>query len=329
MAEESEYLTLRDELFERFVSAAALMPRLNFFGTSLLPEHNVVGIGVGPKVVEGQLTDVLAVRIYVMSKILKEALPENLLLPKEVAGIPVDVIETGEPRLAQQAGPNRQRLRPFQPGSSIGFAAPNPAIRMAGTLGALVRDANGTYLLSNNHVIAAEGQIRAGAPIFQPGTLDGGHPPGDRVASMARFVPISPLQPNLVDAALALVEPELVLPSFLPMVGQLASSDPVVPARGMRVMKTGRTSFFTEGTIEDVSFRGPFSFDVGQCTFTDQVVVSGINGQPFGRDGDSGSIVVDEATKQATALLFAVSDSHTYCNPLPSVLGLLGVTMLV
>src|ERR1700680_2383856 len=116
MAEESEYLTLRDELFERFVSAAAVMPRLNFFGTSLLPEHNVVGIGVGPKVVEGELTDVLAVRVYVMSKILKEALPENLLLPKEVAGIPVDVIETGAPRLAQQAGPNRQRLRPFQPG---------------------------------------------------------------------------------------------------------------------------------------------------------------------------------------------------------------------
>jgi hypothetical protein len=158
MAEESEYLTLRDELFERFVSAAAVMPRLNFFGTSLLPEHNVVGIGVGPKVVEGQLTDVLAVRVYVMSKILKEALPENLLLPKEVAGISVDVIETGAPRLAQQGGSNRQRLRPFQPGSSIGFAAPNPAIRMAGTLGALVRDVNGMYLLSNNHVIAAEGQ---------------------------------------------------------------------------------------------------------------------------------------------------------------------------
>src|SRR2546421_7887494 len=105
MATESEYRALRDELFERFVSAAAVMPQLNFFGTSILPEHNVVGIGIGPKVVEGQLTDMLAVRIYVMSKLLKGVLPENLLLPTEVAGIAVDVIETGAPRLAQ-AGPN-------------------------------------------------------------------------------------------------------------------------------------------------------------------------------------------------------------------------------
>jgi hypothetical protein len=327
---EFEYVALRDELFQRFVSGAAVMPELNFFGTSLLPEHNVVGVGVGPKVVGGQLTEALAVRIYVVSKVMQEALPESLLFPTEVAGIAVDVIETGMPRLGQQVvPPNRQRLRPFQPGCSIGFAAPNPAIRLAGTLGALVRDANATYILSNNHVIAAEGHVPVGAPIFQPGTLDGGRPPVDQVASMARFVPISPLRENLVDAAVALVDPGLVLPSFLPIVGQLASADPVAPARGMRVMKTGRTSFFTEGTIEDVSFRGPFSFSVGQCIFTNQVVVSGRNGQPFGMGGDSGSVVVDEATKQATALLFAVANTVTFCNPLPSVLGLLGVRIVV
>jgi hypothetical protein len=280
MPSESDYRALRDELFERFVSAAASMPQFNFFGTSLLPEHNVAGIGIGRKIVAGQKTDTLAVRVYAISKLLKEAVPPNLLFPEEIAGIPIDVIETGVPRLAQQADCNRERLRPFCPGCSIGYATPNPTIRMAGTVGALVRDGNGTYLLSNNHVLAGEGHVAPGAPIFQPGTRDGGQVPGDRVATMARFVPISPL-------------------------------------------------FFTEGEIEDVSFRGPFAYDVGQCTFTDQVVVKGLNNQPFALDGDSGSVLVDEATKQATALLFAVSDGMAFCNRLTSVLELLGVTIVI
>jgi len=329
MPSESDYRALRDELFERFVSAAASMPQFNFFGTSLLPEHNVAGIGIGRKIVAGQKTDTLAVRVYAISKLLKEAVPPNLLFPEEIAGIPIDVIETGVPRLAQQADCNRERLRPFCPGCSIGYATPNPTIRMAGTVGALVRDGNGTYLLSNNHVLAGEGHVAPGAPIFQPGTRDGGQVPGDRVATMARFVPISPLQENLVDAALALVDPQSALASFLPNVGKLASVNPIIPAVDMRVMKTGRTTFFTEGEIEDVSFRSPFAYDVGQCTFTDQVVVKGLNNQPFALDGDSGSVLVDEATKQATALLFAVSDGMAFCNRLTSVLELLGVTIVI
>jgi len=38
---------------------------------------------------------------------------------------------------------------------------------------------------------------------------------------------------------------------------------------------------------------------------------------------------VDEATKQATALLFAVSDGMAFCNRLTSVLELLGVTIVI
>jgi len=45
---------------------------------------------------------------------------------------------------------------------------------MAGTFGALVTDAAGAYILSNNHVLADEGQLPIGSPIFQPASFISG-----------------------------------------------------------------------------------------------------------------------------------------------------------
>lgn len=49
---------------------------------------------------------------------------------------------------------------------------------MAGTFGAVVTKAGKRFILSNNHVLAENGLISLGAPIFQPGLLDGGKPYG-------------------------------------------------------------------------------------------------------------------------------------------------------
>ena len=60
---------------------------------ALLGLPNVVGVGVGPKVVGGQLTEVLAIKVYVRSKVPEDRLAENERVPKEIEGVPTDVEE--------------------------------------------------------------------------------------------------------------------------------------------------------------------------------------------------------------------------------------------
>src|SRR5262249_47813622 len=100
----------------------------------------------------------------------------------------------------------------------------------AGTLGALVQDSAGAYILSNNHVLAKEngkltdGDVAANATIIQPGLLDEGPcaldsgDPTHAVADLSRFVEIQfgkgrNKPENVVDAAVAAVRPGKVDPS--------------------------------------------------------------------------------------------------------------------
>ena len=76
----------------------------------------------------------------------------------------------------------RTRIRPAQPGCSVGFRFPGDAFVMAGTFGALVRKGTARYILSNNHVLANAHAGPVGAPILQPRPYDGGVNPRDRIA---------------------------------------------------------------------------------------------------------------------------------------------------
>ena len=76
---------------------------------------------------------------------------------------------------------------------------------MARTLGALVTADGVSYVLSNNHVLANENALPVGTSIFQPGLLDSGNVAADRIATLARFVPLEIDKPNRVDCALAAI----------------------------------------------------------------------------------------------------------------------------
>src|SRR5205085_9651524 len=99
----------------------------------------------------------------------------------------------------------KTKIRPAQPGCSIGFRDPNNQFIMAGTFGAVVKDGDGQYVLSNNHVLADESRLQPGAPIFQPGLLDGGDPNTDQIAALTRFIKLQALATNHVDCAIAKV----------------------------------------------------------------------------------------------------------------------------
>jgi hypothetical protein len=96
----------------------------------------------------------------------------------------------------------------------------------------------------------------------------------------------------------------------------------------MKVHKHGRTTGYTQGEVVDISADVNVQYDFGVARFVDQIVIVGDSGA-FSDSGDSGSLIVDRKTGQATGLLFAGSSSHTIANPIDDVLSALGVTLLV
>ncbi len=325
-------------LFEQAPVVAEAARELNS-AISPAPERNVVGVGIGEKLVDGKPTGIRALKFLVRSKYPEDQISAKHLLPRNVAGFPADVEEVGLfHRLAAtkaRRSPKRRRdatmpdprvkIRPAQPGCSIGFQDPAKQFVMAGTFGALVKDNGGLYILSNNHVLADESRLPAGSPIFQPGLLDGGNPDTDQVAALTRFVPLQADTANQVDCAMAqALKPSLVSKDILfigPPQGVAAA------AMDMIVHKFGRTTGYRAGQITSVDTDVRVNYETGTYTFQSQIIIVGLNAQPFSDAGDSGSLILERASQNAVALLFAGSTSHTIANHIEDVLQALGVTL--
>ena len=303
---------------------------LTAFAASTRPRHNVVGVGIGRKVSRNKVTGTRSIRIYVEKKVSERSIPPEFVIPKRIAGVVTDVVETG--RFVALAVPVAQRrLRPFKGGCSVGFqfTGSQAGFVMAGTLGALVTDTGGKrYALSNNHVLANENALAIGSAIFQPGLLDNGDPAKDQIAVLSRFVEIKPMSTeNKVDAAIAeLTKPSLGRATILPKVGKLASTAPIPAVEQMKVHKHGRTTGYTTGVVFDVAADVKVGYDFGDALFTDQIIIVGTTGS-FSNSGDSGSLIIDRTSRRATGLLFAGSASHTIANHISDVLNGLGVTL--
>lgn len=301
----------------------------------LKASQNVVGVGVGTKFTEGKETTTKCVRFYVGYKIGKDALAAKDLLPGDIDGIPTDVIVTGKFRMMDTAADNKKRRRPVRPGTSIGFKFPPPraGFVMAGTFGAVVMKNGKQFILSNNHVLAGNGTVALGAPIFQPGLLDGGNAATDQIAALTQFIAIKGTGFNRVDCAIAeFLATTKVNSHPMPRVGALSSGNPIAAVVGMQVEKTGRTSGYTRGAVFDVSADVNVGYEDKNgnkftASFDNQIIVTVPSGV-FSAAGDSGSLIVDRASKRATGLLFAGSTSHTIANPIDAVLAALGVTLV-
>jgi hypothetical protein len=192
----------------------------------------------------------------------------------------------------------------------------------SGTLGALVKDTNGAfYILSNNHVLGLSGKANAGEDISQPGRIDNNcqTPP-----IVADFTVAPTLGSSNVDAAIAQLRPGSMDESgFIEDIG-IPSSVVATPAVGMSVVKSGRTTGFTTGSISSINTTVSVQYQAscGQgkkfvVSYTNQVV---INSSTFSAGGDSGSLIVTNATHQPVALLFAGSSTSTIANPIGRVL---------
>ncbi|MEM0340690.1 MAG: hypothetical protein QXN05_05635 [Acidilobaceae archaeon] len=307
---------------------------------------NVVGLSnkLMPRIREGkEIPEELCLRVYVTKKVPLAVLKPNEVIPREVEGIPVDVVEIGELKALTD---KRSKFRPLMAGISIGSVEVT-----AGTLGWFFRKGDKTLLGSNAHVFVGDPRLDPEKveikDIIQPGRADGGTIE-DRVAIYLWHEPIvewhkeseCPIAKLIVEAynfAAKLLEARTRLRAVveavnfvdfavaeplvdldikavdLEVTGKLvglgfAGSDkaslvckasriaqlgfepenavPVEIGEGDRVVKTGRTSCTTRGTVLDSSATLLVSYGGWKALFADVVLTTKIL-----EPGDSGSSV--------------------------------------
>lgn len=163
-----------------------------------------------------------------------------------------------------------------------------------GTLGTFVKSNNVTdknlYILSNLHVLKEKG-LAVSQPLFGNKNIIG------MVSKAKDFLN--------TDAALALVnDPENTSVNIIEGIGKVNEIQTITTNEiGKRVVKRGRTTALTEGSIETISG----IFKVGDVYRYDCVCVRADPGKQFSDSGDSGSPVVLKQENKLIGLHFAGS----------------------
>ncbi|MEW9576768.1 hypothetical protein U9K47_15690 [Bacillus toyonensis] len=312
----------------------------------LLGFNNVVGVGIGVKHEDGQATGTPSIVALVDQKLPEDQLDDAEIVPKDIKGIKTDVIEVGYLIAGANQTINgdiqtlKKRIRPAKGGYSVGHKNIT-----AGTIGTCVYDilaggsvnppVHGTgvpsryYILSNNHVLANSNNANIGDPILQPGPIDGGTDPADRIAKLSRFVPITfapqvPLEKhnNIVDAAIAEgefhdLDREVYWTGNIR--GWRRKANVTV---GTKVTKTGRTTNKSFGMISAVNATVDINYGGGKVArFKNQIIIAN---PTMSAGGDSGSLITT-LDNVAVGLLYAGSPSTTIACHIEDVRSLLKV----
>lgn len=316
----------------------------------ILTKPNVVGVGVGYKMVGRDKTDELSIIALVREKIPIAGLLPEALVPSELKGIRTDVMEVGDLRPLTL---RTDRWRPAPPGVSIGHYKIT-----AGTFGAVVRHkATGRRLiLSNNHVLANSNESEIGDPILQPGVVDGGRTEQDTIAHLEEFCEIdfgispptcryaelytdfgnkiakwmgsghklqviktNPTATNLVDAAVARPVDDSVISDEILEIGEVVGTK--TASLAMLVQKSGRTTGLRTGEVLVLDTTIQVEYGAGRAAeFEQQILTS-----PISQGGDSGSLLVTADEPYAVGLLFAGSNQATLHNPIQAVIECLNI----
>jgi hypothetical protein len=262
-------------------------------------------------------------------------------VPTELEGVPVEVVVTGEifaipahaeePSVGAKGKARIDRTQSFDRPVPIGVSTGNAKECSAGTIGARVKDlgsSGSVYALSNNHVYARENHAQIGDTILQPGLYDTQCiiASNNELGTLADYVPIifSTSASNTIDAAIA-VSTKDNLGNATPADGYGTPSATTVNASdvsaGLAVMKYGRTSGQTKGSIYLTNGTILVGYSSGTARFVNQIGVLGSRGA-FIKAGDSGSLLVTSSGKNPVGLLFAGDSSgkYAFANPIGDVL---------
>lgn len=291
----------------------------------LCKKQNVVGVGVGSKVVDGKFTDEPAILVFVSEKKHEDDLKKRDIIESSIDGIQTDVVgKVGSIQVCVKKRKKKKNpdltikalsvianpiVRPVKAGVSIS----NLCIS-AGTLGGFFLDKDGdVVLLSNHHVIAGERMKsqygwspEKGNVTIQPGTFDGGNL-NHVIAHLKNWAPLKN-RGNYEDSAISKID------DLNSIVNEINGLGKVVDFKdgsvGMAVQKVGRTTAHTTGKI--ISVHTTVCVEYGNITrcFKDCIVTTSMS-----EGGDSGSLLLD-MDMNAVGLLFAGSESVTIYNPI-------------
>ncbi|KOC37591.1 S1 family peptidase, partial [Clostridium botulinum] len=278
-------------------------------------KKNVVGVGVGYKIINNFYTSKKCITVFVSEKVDQNNLPLKDLIPAVYKGIETDVVQSGYFVGASLT----QKIRPVQGGYSVG---PESASNITGSQGCVVTDGTRRYMLSCNHIIAHENMLPRNTQILQPSLGDGGKTTKDAVAYLTKYIPLKKKTTlnspeNDVDCAIAREYEPGILSSKIYIIGDLKGVS--APNLGRKVVKSGRTTAYTEGSITTIGATVQVKLELGIYIFKHQIITTSM-----GQEGDSGAVLVDE-NKMAVGLLCAVAPSATIYNPMNMVLSSLGV----
>jgi endonuclease G, mitochondrial len=294
---------------------------------ALLSRPGVTAVDLGYRMKNHEFLDELALRVHVERKLPSECFNDRKYdeIPKEITykdkTYKLDVIEaryklvqlTQPPRRGavletpQETADRRSRLDPLVGGISIG----SPQVP-AGTLGALVWDRvdGSVCILSNWHVLAGDLNAEPGHPCFQPALFDQGRS-SDVVARLKRWC-----FNRHTDAAIAELtgSRHYCAGEIVSMFQQI--SGVTRPYLGMDVLKSGRSSGFTQGFIDGLYFSAAIEYSNGVVrVFEEQIHIAPLYATDrISEPGDSGSVWVVETNGKgyrAVGLHFAGDLPHS------------------
>jgi len=281
-----------------------------------LPQ-GILGIGFGVKRTEAKAAAQDCIRVYVKQKRPKSKLTTKQRIKERIDGYPTDVIAVGA-------------IRPhLGPGDSIGNLQ-----GISGTLGCIVHDDSGSYLLGSWHVLTnTYGQD--GDPIYMPSLSSNGGAP--KVASLIA-TPHFHLNggENAFDASVARIEPGVVINPPIDGLGPIVL--PCVPAtQSAPVVKQGAASLRTTGVVEGISEDVPVYYNgdpTQKAILTGQIAIAGDGGQ-FSDEGDSGALVCTPDLHPMGLIAGGSSGTdvvpmpHTFVSPIQVILDCYQVSITV
>jgi hypothetical protein len=228
--------------------------------------------------------------------------------------MPTDVIAAAPAKFAC-ALPRQSEQRPVV----AGISASHRAVPF-GTIACFCRSTlqeDGTddvFVLSCNHVFGLLDSAALDDPLFQPGHRENGAPANQPpFAKFKRSVALQ-FEDNVVDAAIGRLEPQLQanFRDEIFAIGPISGS--AVASEQLRVLKHGRTTGLSEGTITDASFDHILKHprNGAPIKFVNQLRIEPVAANtPFAEEGDSGSLVVRASDHAAVGLLFAKDSDNS------------------
>lgn len=272
----------------------------------LKKRQNVVGIGTGLKVKNGEVTSEKCILVGVSNKKLSSQIQKKDLIPKKILGVPTDVIEVG---ILEHMW--KKKHRPLKLGASCCWEK-----LTACSAGLPLYDKEGNpYMLMNKHCVVPDdikGVSKPGDAVLNPSPLDGGRAE-DKVGEVTDiYFPVSSKRKDNIDVALVKLDApmkheDVVGTKYIPKTRRLIEN--ILPSGD--VLKTIFGGGRTLGTVKTSTPIISVNFEAG---------VWGVeNGQRVVRYFPNSVLVLNKSKEGGPCVLGGDSSSIRFIDGMPLV----------